>query len=197
MKSIDYTNDPRWEHCSDIHKEFGHAPNWFVAVLLANNIDVSHINIAIETGTHQGYTARFFGELFDEVYTVEAHVDTNPYTGDNLRDLYKEIKSQYPNINFYEGDSAVLLDKILPDIDQPVLILLDAHSHQQTPIKEELVAIKNNLKHKNSVIVIDDCDDVGLGDWPTMEELKNMILDINCDFNILETHQGRNIIICY
>jgi hypothetical protein len=199
MKSnINYTNDPRWERCSDDHKRHGICPNWFITALLQlNSSALKDINIAIETGTFEGHTTEFFAQAFDKVYTVEKFITHNYYTSQNLAEVYSEMKKQYNNIDFYNGDSPEFLANILRDIDEPCVILLDAHNGASSPVRQELIAIKKHLKCVNSVIMIDDTLDAGSGDWPTMQELRELLLDINSEFKFKTCNFGRQILVCY
>lgn len=197
--NIDYSNDERWSLCSDLHKKFGVSPNWFLSVLLKSEIEyLKDINIVIETGTFEGYTTKFFANHFEEVHSIEKFVNNNSYSSDNLLLFHEKIKKDFKNVNFHYGDSEEVLKEILKSInDKPCVILLDAHNGSSTPIKKELISIKNNLKNKKSIIMIDDCLDAGTGDWPSLNELKNLIMDINPNFKIKHTGLGRDIIICY
>ena len=198
MKKINYINDKRWEYCSDIHKQHGVCPNWFVTVLLTQPIPkIDDINIAVETGTFEANTTKFFLEIFNTVYTVEKYVTNNFYTSKNLIDLYQKIQEVHNNVNFYEGDSPIFLKNILPLIKERCVILLDAHSGTETCIVEELKIIKESLYDNNSVILIDDCDDIGSNGWPKKEELESLLLNINPKYNITYTGLGRNILIAY
>lgn len=198
MKINNYKNDPRWDKCSPVHREHGVCPNWFVTALLSlDHTIIKNINIAIETGTFEGNTSCFFGEVFDKVYTVEKFVENNYYTSLDLLDLYNEIRKTYNNINFHTGDSGDFLRKILPIIEEPCVILLDAHNGGETPVVDELVAIKETLKHTNSIILIDDMVDAGTGSWPSREKIQNLLLDINPNYKIQICEFGRQILMCY
>jgi hypothetical protein len=196
---FDYTNDLRWLPCSEIHKKFGVSPNWFVNVLLTfvDKTRLERYKIAIETGTFEAYTTECFAELFDEVHTSEKYVTGNSYTSINLLEKYKLLKNKHNHVNFYTGDSTDFLKYILPIISQPYVILLDAHNANSSPIKEELIIIKENTKVKDIILIIDDCADVGTGTWPNQQELEKLILDINPNFKIKYTQLGRNILIAY
>jgi hypothetical protein len=60
--NLDYTGDSRWEQMSDIHKQSLPIPNLFVSLLYQYQDKIpnlSEINFAIETGTHDGRTSTF------------------------------------------------------------------------------------------------------------------------------------------
>lgn len=196
--NIDYTNDVRWKRCSDVHKQHGVCPNWFMTALLQLDSNaLKNINIAIETGTFEGHTTEFFAQAFDKVFTVEKFITQNHYTSQNLNEVYSEMRKQYSNIDFYNGESPKFLETVLSDIDEPCVILLDAHNDAYSPVRQELIAIKKHLKHTNSIIVIDDTVDAGIGDWPSMQELKELLLDINSKFKFKMCDFGRQILVCY
>lgn len=196
---FDYTNDPRWVPCSEVHKKFGVSPNWFVNVLLTfvDKARLQRYNIAIETGTFEAYTTECFAELFDEVHTSEKYISGNSYTSINLLEKYKHLKDKHEHINFYVGDSTDFLRSLLPKIEQPYVILLDAHTFNSSPVKEELTIIKQYTKVKDIILMIDDCADIGTGTWPNQQDLEKLILDINPNFKIKYTQLGRNILIAY
>lgn len=199
ITDFNYSNDKRWDLCSDVHKKFGISPNWFINALLTfvNKEKLQKYKIAVETGTFEGYTTQFFAELFNYVYTSEKYIQGNSYTSIDLILKYKELKEKYKNITFYSGDSVSFLDTILPTITEPYIILLDAHTFNHSPVVEELLAIKKNSKTSDIILIIDDCFDIGTGTWPNQQDLEKLILDINPNFKIKYTQLGRNILIAY
>ena len=116
--NFDYTNDSRWSLCSEIHKNFGISPNWFVNVLLTfiDKTRLERYKISIETGTFEAYTTECFAELFDKVYTIEKYITNNIYTNINLIEKYKLLKNKHNHINFYTGDSTHFLKYILHSV---------------------------------------------------------------------------------
>ena len=201
MKLLNYKDDIRWNLCSEIHKHHGVSPSWFITVLLQYKDqirDLENINIAIETGTHKASTTLFFAEVFDQVYTVEKYATSNNvYSSENLIDIYKEIIKTHNNIHFYEGDSPKFIQDILPTIKERCVILLDAHSMSSSPLREELIAIKQSIQNNDCVIIVDDTADLGSGSWPSKSEMEQLLLNINPNFKFNYTGLARNIMICF
>lgn len=107
-----------------------------------------NIDIAIETGTFKGQTTKLFASLFKEVHTIELK-----------EEMYREAKpklGQFSNIQCHLGDSAVVLNYLLPPLkDRRILFYLDAHWYNFWPLLDELDTIAKNHKD-NCIIVIDD-----------------------------------------
>ena len=198
MRQIKYNNDdPRWANMGPEHRGFK-APNVFLHVLLDNLPfeKLENIDTFIETGTHEGETSKIFSEVFDSVHTVEKYVVNNPYGNRDFTELYKKIRETHPNISFYEGDSIKFLQEILSTINKQCVLLLDAHAHSKSPLAGELSAIKDSSV-KNNIIIIDDCVQLGSGNWPTQEQFESLIRDINSNYKIVNTGIGNDIILVY
>jgi hypothetical protein len=191
---IDYTNDSRWETFDKDHTQFN-IPNVFVDTLIAYAPKIKHlkkINRAIETGTYMANTTEFFATHFDKVYTVEKNLT------DEKHERYKTVRSKFPNIDFYHGTSdAALVDILKGESNTTFFFLLDAHDCEISPLKGELQSIKNFSKKRDHVIIIDDCVDLGSGNWPSKDEMISLLKDINPDYTIENTGIGRDIYIAY
>ena len=156
--------------------------------------EVFDLNNFVETGTFMGETSGIAAEIFKDVYSVELGI--NYYT--LARSRLKHLK----NVHLYHGESPAFLQEILKNKNDRILFWLDAHcsggstakSDKNTPILEELDAIrKNNIK--NSVILIDDLRcfqshdqdpaDKTLHGYPTFKELYDAIKAIDSRYKIL------------
>lgn len=199
--NLDYNGDPRWNDMSNIHKETMPLPNLFLGILYQYQDKIPNlndINFAVETGTHDARTSRFLAEHFDVVFTVELYPDKNPYDGKSYRQLYEEIGNQHDNLTFLFGDSREVLGTVLSELpDERFFILLDAHSMLEGPLREELKIIKESSNRNDHVMLIDDCRDLGQGNFPTLAEFEELIRDINPNYNIINTKEGNHVYLIY
>jgi hypothetical protein len=199
--NLDYTGDSRWEQMSDIHKQSLPIPNLFVSLLYQYQDKIPNldeINFSIETGTHDARTSIFLAEHFDVTFTVELFPDRNPYDGRSYRESYEQLAEKYGNLTFLEGNSAEVLKSVLEELpDERFFILLDAHSMLEGPLREELTAIKEGSNRNDHVMLIDDCIDLGQGNFPTLQEFTDLLKNINPDYNIINTMEGNHIYLVY
>jgi hypothetical protein len=149
-------------------------------------------DVFIETGTYLGYMDYAQRNNFKEIHTIE------------LMEKYYlsavEKFKKYKHIHCYQGDSTFILPLIMEKISKKVLFWLDAHysidlfakGEKDCPIFEELDAIFN--KDLGHIILIDDARDfTGIGDYPTVEKVKEYVLTKNSTYNIFVEH---DIIFC-
>jgi len=180
----------RWEFCKKWIPS-----NPFLNVLYQNKDiikDLDKIKSFIETGTFMGNTSDIFAKLFSKVHTIEKNLTVEKSKNHEI------IQKNNNNINFITGDSPNEIKNILTDNPQErFLILLDAHDGITSPLTEELKTIKKYSEVSNHVIIIDDCVDLGSGNWPTIEEMFGLIYDINKNYTIMNTHTGRDIHLIY
>jgi len=199
--NLDYSGDPRWEQMSETHKKSLPIPNLFISLLYQyqNEIpNLSDINFAIETGTHDARTSIFLAEHFEVAFTVELFPDRNPYDGRSYRELYQELGQKYENLTFLFGTSEDTLKSVLEELpDERFFILLDAHSMLDGPLTEELKSIKSASNRNDHVMLIDDCRDLGQGNFPTLSEFETLLRDINPNYNIINTKEGNHIYLIY
>jgi len=134
------------------------------------------LRILIETGT-------YFGEMVDAVrneFDCIASIELD----DVLYERAAGRFAKWGHIRIYHGDSASVLPEILKSVSQPCLFWLDSHycggvtakGSKVTPVVEELGTI---LAHpiEAHVILVDDARCFrGVGDWPTLEALRNLVI---------------------
>ena len=85
---------------------------------------------AVETGTSKGDTTVGLAKLFPRVFTIEV----NPT-------VFGETKPRfqcYPNVTAILGNSAEVLEQILPQLTYPLFVYLDAHWESYWPLRDEL-----------------------------------------------------------
>ncbi len=139
----------------------------------------SKINIFIETGTFNGATVKSMKPFFKKIISIEVF----PEFVNSAKEKFKRDD----NIEIIEGDSGILLSKILFDINEPVFFWLDGHysgegtgkGALETPIIKEIESILNH-KIKNHLILIDDarCFN-GTSDYPKLEDFFNFVKRLN------------------
>ncbi len=131
------------------------------------------IDTLIETGTYEGEMVYALKGKFKQIFSIELN--------NILAEKAKRKFIRYKNIKIIQGSSDLVLPKILKTISNPCLFWLDAHYSggktskgiKETPILEEL---KEIVKHSNkNLILIDDADNLGKGDYPPIKELYNLI----------------------
>jgi hypothetical protein len=131
----------------------------------------------IETGTLEAGTTLSMEPHFETLYTIE-------YS----EKYYNAAKNRYTGnkINFLHGDSGIVLETLLPTLNQKCIFFLDGHnsggetgkSAKDCPLVEEITHIHNECKEA-AIIIIDDYRLFGLNhdqDWSDIR--KADLLDI-------------------
>jgi hypothetical protein len=150
----------------------------------------------VETGTYLGGTVKAMRGSFDRLISIELD-----------KTLAREAQERFrgdDSIQILEGDSATLLPSVLRTLDAPTLFWLDGHysagitarGSLDTPLRQELDAV---LTHPvpGHVVLIDDADAFGTGDYPSMEELRTIVnarrpeWTITMEDNIVRLHAPR------
>jgi len=133
-------------------------------------------SVFVETGTYKGEMIESVQDVFEKIYSIELD-----------KCLFKRAREKFSgrnNILVLQGDSGIILADILKDLSSRILFWLDAHysggatasGEQKTPIEKELHTILET-SHSDSVILIDDARMfVGDNDYPTVPELRNLVL---------------------
>lgn len=203
MNKIIYNhNDIRFGRVAEWERILGRqfdVPNVFMQLLydFYDKIpNLCSIDTFIETGTHKGDTSELASELFNNVITIEKYPDKDPYNSENLREYHKKIYETHANISFMYGDSHYLLKDIIKNLNNRSVILLDAHSSSSCNLINELSCI-NESEINDHVIILDDFNDVGSGGWPSFEEIRISLLQINYNYTIIRTEHGRGTHLIY
>jgi len=144
--------------------------------------------ILVETGTYLGDMIEAQRNNFKKIYSIEL----------SEKLFHKAVKrfKAYPHIKILQGDSGLILNNLMPDIDNVSIFWLDGHysggmtamGSKECPVPEELeIIIKSSLNH---IILIDDARLFnGTHDYPTLEQIsdiinksgKNFTLDVKND----------------
>jgi len=134
-----------------------------------------NIGTLIETGTFLGDMVEAQRDQFEMIYSIELS-----------EKLFRKAARRfqpYSKIKILQGDSGIVLDKLIGEINKPALFWLDGHysggitakGTKECPVPEELVTIlKSHLPH---IILIDDARLFdGTHDYPTIDEIKQLII---------------------
>lgn len=198
---MNYSNHSRWDDLSKKHKETLKIPNLFMNILYEYNEKIPNIhqlNSAIETGTYDAKTSTILSNHFDVVFTIELFPDRNPYDQKNYRPIYEELSNEYQNISFLFGSSDEVIPEILNELpDERFLFLLDSHKQNTSPLREELKSIQQFSNNKQHVFLIDDCNELGSGNFPSEEELRELLFFINPDYTLEKINDGNQIMLVY
>lgn len=136
-------------------------------------------------------------EYFDSIRTIELDAD--------LSRAAQRRFAPTRHVEVFQGDSAVVMPRILAPIKEPALFWLDGHysgegtakGASHTPIRSELECI---FRHPVSghVILIDDVHCfTGENDYPTIEELRRIAFEHKPEWhfevrdNIVRIHAPR------
>jgi len=139
-------------------------------------------NILVETGTFLGDTVDYFKYKFKQIFSIELSED--------LAIKAKKRFISYSNINIIHGDSGIVLQDLVENLNSSAIFWLDGHyssefmvddvfirtakGDKNTPIVNELIAIlKCQADH---IILIDDARLFnGLDDYPSIGMVKRLV----------------------
>ncbi len=131
----------------------------------------------VETGTYEGDMVSALRRDFVRLRTIELDADL-------CRRARKRMR-RASNVEVVEGDSAVVLPKVLEDLREPAVFWLDAHfsggvtarAEIDTPVWAELTAVLDHdvLGH---VVLVDDAHEFdGSNGYPTVEEVVYLVAE--------------------
>lgn len=139
------------------------------------------ISILVETGTFSGEMISSVRSAFRKVYSIE--LDSG---------LCEKARMRFANdqnVHLFNGDSALVLGRVLADIKEPALFWLDGHysgegtakGEQETPIREELAQILEHSVSEHVVLIDDARMFTGEHDYPKLADLKAQVHSIRRD----------------
>lgn len=138
----------------------------------------------VETGTYEGTTVAALLNQFEQIYTIELN-----YT------LWKRAHDRflkYPHVRVIQGDSGDVLPTILARTADRCLLWLDGHfsggetarGRKDTPIVDELAAIRSHCR-KDHIILIDDARLFeGANSYPPLDTVTLMLRSINPEYAV-------------
>jgi hypothetical protein len=140
-------------------------------------------SVFVETGTYMGDMIEAQKHKFSSLFSIELSTQ-----------LYTKAKERFKNdlhVEIVNGDSATALKPILNKIEGRVLFWLDGHysggitakGKSECPVIDELKSIFG--VGCDCIVLIDDARlFVGKYDYPTIEELKKLLSDLNTAYSL-------------
>jgi len=133
----------------------------------------------IETGTFAGGMIDAVQDRFDRIVSIELDPDWHMRAVERFRSA--------PHITLLQGDSGTRLQEVLATLRDPALFWLDAHysgpitarGALDSPIVQELDAIRAHPVAGHVVLIDDIRDFTGSGGYPTIESLIGWIRDVD------------------
>lgn len=143
--------------------------------------------VFVETGTNYGHMIHVQEDHFREIYSIEL----DPDKAESARRKF----SGNSKIHILEGDSGVVLPRLLPTLKDPCIFWLDGHDFEMsTPVKLELSALFLDAA-RGHVILIDDANWFnGSGGYPALDELRQRVA---CEYPGRQMEVTDNIIRIY
>ena len=142
------------------------------------------IRTFVETGTYLGDMVAATRGKFDKIVSIELDV--------TLWKTAKEKFASYEHISILQGDSSTILPSVVASISEPCLFWLDAHysggttarGETETPIMKELHTVLDR-EGAGDVILVDDARlFVGKDDYPTVEQVRNLVAETRPDMSL-------------
>jgi|SRR5882724_5827301 len=136
----------------------------------------------VETGTFLGDTVEHFKSSFKKITSIEL-----------AEDLAAKAKKRFINdahVGIIQGDSSIILQTLVQEINHPALFWLDGHysseffmgdeyiktarGKKDSPVEEELnIILSSGVNH---IILIDDAREfTGLSDYPSISAVKKQV----------------------
>lgn len=132
------------------------------------------LTVLVETGTYIGDMVYATRNIFDEIHSIELNK--------KFYDIARKRFAGDRGVTIVHGDSGEVLGEVLAGINRPCLFWLDGHytprkyatrGDRETPIERELHHIAKHPLKSSHVILIDDARDyTGMGDYPSLQTLR-------------------------
>jgi predicted O-methyltransferase YrrM len=150
------------------------------------------LKVFVETGTYLGFTVEHVLDKFEEIYTIELDL--------KLHEQASAKFEAHEKVICILGDSGKKLADLLYYMDDRALVWLDAHwsagitarGDKDTAITAELDAL-GEATRRDHVLMIDDLVDFnGQNGYPTVDELKQRVREINplYEIHLLDVRRG-------
>ena len=124
--------------------------------------------VLVETGTNYAHMIYAQKDHFREIYSIEL----DAHKAESARRKFVGN----PKVHILEGDSGVVLPKLLPALKDRCIFWLDGHDFNiSTPVKLELEALFRDAAHEHAILIDDANWFDGRGGYPTLAELQQRI----------------------
>lgn len=163
-------------------------PHIFKQEIIREYANKYNLKILVETGTYLGDMVAAQKKYFTQIYSIELDYE-----------LWKQAKRRFKNhknITILQGDTSVILQEVVNQLNSPALFFLDGHysggitagKDLVCPIYNELKAIfRSNIKKK--IILIDDARAFGSEkNYPSLNDLINFIKSYSPHLNVEIKH---------
>jgi hypothetical protein len=145
------------------------------------------VNTLVETGTFVGDTPAALQADFERIYTIE--LDPRLCAAACRRFRHQS------NITVIQGESGVVLGELAYSLPQPVLFWLDGHwsggvtarGPEDSPILREAATILGR-SNPSDVLLIDDARLFGIKSYPSVAQVRRLILDGREDWEVYVEH---------
>ncbi len=141
------------------------------------------LNTLVETGTYLGDMIEAQRTHFLQLYSIELSA--------KLHKKAVERFNNFEHIKILQGDSGVVLNRVVPEFKEPALFWLDGHysggitalGTKECPVPEELQIIFESTLHH--VILIDDARLFnGSNSYPTLKDIDLLIKTLGKNYSI-------------
>ena len=108
-----------------------------------------NIKLAIETGTNYGFTTLELARMFDRVISMDTQAEYVTHAR-----LYLERENVHHKAAILNRSSTVVLEKLDPSADHPILFYLDAHWESYCPLLDE-IRLAGKITPKPIIVIHD------------------------------------------
>jgi len=142
------------------------------------------VRTLVETGTYRGDMIAAMLRRFDRIISVELD--------DTLHQRARQRFAKERHVELIHGDSGEAMPGIIKSLTGSALFWLDGHysgpgtamHDSHTPINKELACIIQPDAPAH-VVLIDDARDFGTTDYPTIEQVVELVYSLRPDYKVL------------
>jgi hypothetical protein len=143
--------------------------------ILKDTLRDHRLDTLVETGTFTGETVAALAPRVRRLVSIE--LDPRLHAG------ARERLAGLPHVELLQGDSAVVLPRVLAGLQEPALFWLDGHytgpqsarTDVDSPIVAEIAALLDHQVEGHVVLIDDAREFTGTGGYPTFDGLRAMI----------------------